>query len=433
MEENLLRRIVQRLDPRQPETKNWLVVFYLVFASYLLYDGAVFLLSPDSGRIRTFVCAPDATQQNICTVTIYGFRQIYRRSFPAEEFIGAHVTMACCTVHGITFSTRQGKIEFIPTIESGSYIYPIAKEINDQFIDGRPTPTLSVTYNGLSPLLYWRGVPLILGLGILLLGRRARRPWFGFDATRLSQARGYALFAIYWARNNFLFLLLFSLNITGGWASIRSICPMVMPGIDRYCAFSTSYLLCFYPLAALLLLRSLVQMHMLTRLGLRISLGWLAAPLLASALPMVVAPQFTSDQCQSLAFPIFGLFGDPGIRLVIGVAGYYLLTGLIQWLVLRRHLRTAVAWVFMPLIQASLPVLMGMMVSRISNPSLLNDLGWFIFPAGIAFFLLVMFTAELVPGLCMSWLVRRQKPGDGGGAPTFDVDQGRTDQLRGLE
>ena len=173
MKENLLRRIVQRLDPRQPETKNWLVVFYLVFVAYVLYDGAVLLLSPDSGRIRTFVCKPDAAQHNICTVTIYGFRQIYRRSFPAEDFVSAHRIMACggSAVWGINIDTKHGPIEFIPAIESDAYINPLAKAINDQFIDGQPTPTLSVTYNGLSPLLYWRGVPLILGIGVFRIDR----------------------------------------------------------------------------------------------------------------------------------------------------------------------------------------------------------------------------------------------------------------------
>jgi hypothetical protein len=409
MEENFIKRILQRIDPRQPETKTWLLVIYLVFASYLIYDGVVYMLSPESGRITTFVCKPDAAQHNICAVTIYGFREIYRRSFPAEEFVSAQVTMVCCPEYGITFSTKQGHIEFIPPIKSARYIHTLAKEINDQFIDGQPTPTLSITYNGLSFTLYLRGILLILGLGILLLGMRARRPWFRFTATRLSQGRAYWPFAIHWAKSNFFITLLFSLNLAGGQASFFPACPIVFLAEDHYCTFPTSYLLCFYPLAALLLLRSLIQMHMLSRLDLRISLWWLAAPLAASALPMAIAPKLTVDQCQLIAFPIIALGGDPGTHHAIGIAGYYLATGVIQWLVLRMHLRNAIVWTFMPLIQAALTVL-GFMVPISIIDTLINITPvWFFISALIVLFLLAMFIGELVPALCISWLVNRKK------------------------
>jgi hypothetical protein len=170
MPTNLVKRIASRIDPRQLSTKTRLLVIFLVFASCLIINGAIFLHSPWSGRLRTFVCKPDAAQHNICTVTIYGFRQIYRRSFPAEDFVSAHITMACggSAVWGIDIRTKHELIEFIPAIEDSRYIHPLAKAINDQFIDGQPTPTLSYTYNGISFLLYLGGILLILG--VLLLG-----------------------------------------------------------------------------------------------------------------------------------------------------------------------------------------------------------------------------------------------------------------------
>jgi hypothetical protein len=432
MDEQPTHQRPTRAGWRLPANKRWLVVAYVIFAAYLIYDGFIFLLNPYSGRLSTFVCAPDSGEKMVCTVTIYGLRGISRRSFPAEDFVSASEIIegngsSSNATHGIIILTKQGPIDFIPEVETGRYIQELREKINSQFIDGEPIPPISITHFRPHPSFYQRALSLAVGLVLLLLALRARRDWLGFDDTRLGQRAGFWRFAIYWSKNNILVRLIFHLllllgsgvfgleyllSYRGAQSGFLGNCFTVIQAHPEYFAFPWGYFLCLYRLFPILLLQGVVQRQMLARVNLRVSRWWVAAPLAASLPLMVIVPDLICDDCELLAWGFYSTVPPFTSPMWIGLGVFYLLTGVIQWLVLRRQLASPAMWVIMPIANPILSIAfhaiddvthVGHWVNQASAMG--YDVFWF------AMILAGQIVREVVPAMYMSWLVNRKSPG----------------------
>lgn len=420
-----------RVGIRLPAHKQWLVAAFVIFAAYLIYDGFIFLLNPYSGRLSTFVCELDSRGKTICTVTIYGLREISRHSFPAEDFINARDIIewngsSSNATHGITISTKQGQIDFIPAIEDGRYIHGLQQQINDLFIDGEQTQSISIVHFRPHPSFYQRALMLAVGLVLLLLALRARRDWFGFDNTRLGQRAGFWRFAIYWSKNNILVRLIFYLllllgsgvfgleyllSYRGAQSGFLINCFTVIHANPEYFVFPWGYFVCLYRLFPILLLQGVVQRQMLARVNIRVSRWWVAAPMAASLSLMIIVPDLICDDCELLALGFYmtePIFTSP---MWIGLGVFYLLTGVIQWLVLRRQLASPAMWVIMPITNQILSIAFLVIVAVIPVGHWIYDASatgyeafWF------AMFLAGQIVREVVPAMTMSRLVNRIKP-----------------------
>jgi hypothetical protein len=416
---------------RIPAHKCWLIAAYVIFAAYLIHDGFIFLLNPYSGRLSTFVCAPDSGGKMVCTVTIYGLRGISRRSFPAEDFISARDIIewngsSSDATHGITISTKQGLIDFIPAIEDGRYIHGLREQINGQFIDGEPIPSISIVHFRPDPSFSVRAYELAVGFMLLLLALCSRRDLLRFDATRLGKRKGFWSLAVYWAKYSILVRLLFFLLLFRGsfifsiifFSSFRDMNCVLFPACNtaihahpEYFEFPMSYLLCLYPLVWMPLVLALVQRQMLARVNVRVSRWWVAAPLAASLPLMIIKPDLNCDDCMVFSGQWLLLYEPFEYPMLWGLGLYYLALGLIQWLVLRRQLASASIWVIMPLANQIFSV--GFLLIPLIPP--LQDWIYDISTLGrlilmFALFIIGQIMRELVPAMTMSRLVNRSKP-----------------------
>ncbi len=414
--------IMQRVRDRMQKPVNWLWVAYAIFAGYLILDGLAYLASPYSGRISRLACEPDPTGETVCTVTIYGIRQVYRRSFPADQFVEALVIHnytgdSADTTYGITLLLNTAeKINFIHPYQNWDVIQLKAQQVNDLFVDNVPVFTASITFMGVKSSNLLRPLLILLGLFYVLERSRSGKPWPKRTGISRGQKNALWRFAFYWAGTSFLVVALFAFFIL----TVLAVCGLIdqkgsgiwnMPCFYMPCSggclangFGGAWL-CYYALIALLLLKAVVQRQLLTNIGVPVSVWWIIAPAAASIILLATASQLSPNDCTLLTFLLIYFIDYPAM---IGLVIYLLCLGLIQYLALRRKLADALAWMIMPLVNIMLPIGIVFIVFQLRylggvNHSVLSDLELFYkltLPALIA--------SELIPALYISWLVNRR-------------------------
>ncbi len=423
-----MTRFVQRLRSLRLEPGNRLWAAYFVFASFLILDGFFYLLSPYSGRISTLVCRPSRAENARCTVTIYGLRETYRRSFTAEQFIEALVIHnytgdSLKTTYGITLLTATEKINFVHPYQAMSVAERKAQQINDAFVDAPPASPAFIIFLGFNRSLYVRGLLLILGLVYVLSRIKTGRSWLLFAPKSTAPRKSFWRLVIYWAGNNFLlragfyFSILLTFNIFSTQYTQRQFdlvtgCLNIPFIRQSYFDWNWGYLLCFYPLAAILVLKGLAQQQMLSSVELPTSHWWLIAPLAAAPVLIALAPQLYCEDCITLKYLPAGII-DRQSTCMIALAAYFVCLGVIQWLAVRKKLALSVGWVLMPLLNTMLVVpMMAFYWSYYAvhwrdfyNTGRLDELRFYL-PAGII--LLTTIISELIPALYLAWLVKRR-------------------------
>jgi hypothetical protein len=315
--------MLQRNRLLKPITQYWLFSASLLIAAYMLVDGFAFLLNPYSGRVSTFACKTNSQDRTLCTVTIYGLRDVYRRSFTAEEFYQAVVIAQYTgdswdTTYGISILTTDESINYIYRIYPGGNLESKARRTNDLFVDGEPVPQTLIVNFGLDPSFYRRIFLVILAFGLAWNSRRTGRYWLEFDQYYLDQRREFWPFMLSWAGRNYLVKLGFYLatGLIFGFGFFKyanymgdfvSACWGVFSRDPQLSQFPWGHILCLYPLIAILTMQALLQKQLLARVNIRISSWWIAAPLLSSFVVPIFSPRLISDDCQLLKYLMSGL------------------------------------------------------------------------------------------------------------------------------
>ena len=412
------------MGPTAQKTTNWLLVGCMLFAAYLVYDGFAFLLNPYSGRISTFACKTDARERTLCTVTIYGLRDTYRRTFTAHEFVQAVFFLnlygsSSDTTYGITILTQDEKINYIYAINPPGNLEQKADQINALFETGEPVPDTLIVNNGFDPSLYRRGVLIVLSMLLAWYTTRTGRSWLVFARSRLGQRKGFWSFTVYWAKWNFAVRLIFYLatlfiigisafEYSNFYADFASACPMIVRGNPEYAQFPWISLLGLYPLITILVLKAIHQRQLLARVNINLPARWVAAPLVASPLLVALAPQLSCIDCFSLKYLMAGLAVGFEEMTLVALVAYFILVGGLQWLALRKQLSFSFGWLIMPLINAALPVIFSVLLTSTLwytlGPG--NSVGLFFCLIGLL--LISLIANEIIPGMYLSWLVNRK-------------------------
>lgn len=400
--------LVQQITSRTKKTKTLLLAVFLIFTAYLIYDSFIYFLNPYSGRISTLECKENFQEQSICTVTIYGVRDTYRREFQAEDFQkairisnvhGTSDTWAC----GVSIVTSKEQINFVHQNQKCHIADEVAGQINKLFISGGYAPSARNIQIGFNSSFYRRGILLVAVLLLAFLTSRSRRFVPVSDVTHNVAGR-FRQFAFYWFRSNFLVRLFFYLAIAFILAIWSFWYPTAQADFTRSCGhvfrycyecpqFPFNYLLCVYPLLTILVIQALVQRQLLINSKVSVSMWWVAAPVLASFSLMILSPELTCNDCQLLKYLMSGILSDFDAQIRFDLIIYFLIVGLIQWLVICRNLSSSVGWVIMPLINAMLVTLSYM----------------FLYYSEMVFGLLLipltLIISDIIPGIHMSWLI----------------------------
>jgi hypothetical protein len=398
--------------------KSWVFVAYLIMAAYLIVDGAAYLTTPYSGRISTFTCSENEQGASECKITIFGFTEIYQRSFLIKDvrevinhygYPGASSESRVC---GITIKTYSGKINFIYRYHNCRKVTETADKINEIIASSNCSPTKRIVYNGLNPSLYRRAFLLVVGLLIVLIWGKS---WSKVPLDKSSHAKdikaAFRRFAFSWWKINILLKVFFYLSIffiSGIWTrrpptlqgDFLSELNFYLKPLDfsiNGFVISFDVLLCLYPLIALAILQAYVQWKFL-REKLPISGWWVGAPIIANLLLAFSLPaDLIYSDCLNLKFLLSGFWmlaeKSPILwNLII----YLLLVGGIQWLVLRRRLAYSSGWVLMPFINVSLLPLIYFVIWQLHSLSSIEFL--------IMVFVIPIFV-ELIPSIYLSWVI----------------------------
>ena len=332
------------------------------------------------------------------------------------------------TTYGITLLlTTTEKINFVHPYQERYVVEPKAQQINDLFVGDVLTPATSFTFVGFNWSLYLRGLLLVFGLFYVLYRSRTGRPWLYFAPKPATQRRSFWRFAFYWAKNNLLVRAFFYLAIMIIFGILRTRYTQVqsdmvagcyyIPFTDQgYFEWAWGYLLCFYPLLAILVIKALAQRQMLSNVNIPVSVWWIVAPLAAGPLLMVISRRLYCEDCLTLKYLMFGTIKTSDTLHMIGLVIYFLCLGLIQWLALRKKLPLSFGWTIMPLVNAMFIVLEKsiyryLYIFYLSGPTLPEDLDRMRF---IVVFLPVLMIvpaiiiSEIIPALYISCLIHRR-------------------------
>jgi hypothetical protein len=398
----------------KPIRNHTLMAACLIIAAYMILDGLTFMLNPFSGRISTFACKTADQTGTLCTVTIYGLREIYRKSFTPDEFFRAIVIRTEPGVsgkesYGVTIQTLNETINYIYHINPPAGMQQKASQINSLFADGAPVPDTLMVHLGLDSSIYRRIFFILLTLGMAWFVSRINPPSF-WTVSSIKVHRNRLKTLVYsWMGADFLvrlgFILItafiFGCNIY--YYSVYlddfvSACRGVYYWEPQLFQFPWGYLLCLSPLIFILVMQALLHRQLLARLNINVSAWWIAAPLLAVPVLPVITPDLICNDCWELKYLMVGLVQDYEAPINTALVAYFLLLGLIQWLVLRKELPRSIAWIPMPLINAMLVLLAYLVFDyTLPEPGIL-----------VALILLTIIIGMLIPALTMSWLVIRK-------------------------
>ncbi len=405
-------------SPKKRLTQNWLTLIFSIFAAYWVLDSLVYFINPYSGRVSSLACDLDSLGQSICSITLYGVRGKVQYQFKAEEFQKAirisnphstSDTWAC----GVSIITDNGPLNFVLHTQKCHIQEELAQRINQSFNTGAYKPQFRITHIGFSPSFIRRGI-ILLG-GWLLLTAMAR---FGFrlpiPRPMLVGRPAFWSFTWAWARSNFLVKVFFYLaiafvlaiwnpNYPGAAADLITGNYQIAQQCPACAAFPIINLLCLYPLLAILVIQAIVQRQFLLDLKITVPYWWVTATLVASLPLLIIYPNLSGGDCQQLKYLLIGLIPDWGAPIGYALVAYFLVIGCIQWLLLRRQIPRSFAWLLMPLINAML--LLGACYA-------IYYWDYYYTPAGgamklyLILYLGALVASEIVPAMCMSWLVR---------------------------
>ena len=154
---------------------------------------------------------------------------------------------------------------------------------------------------------------------------------------------------------------------------------------------------------------------MLKQAGILVSAWWTLAPLIASPLFLVtpLSSYLSCEDCFSLKYLLAGLFAFDSL-LMTGLVAYFLISGLLQWLALRKALPGSGGWVIMPLVNAMLvvPVMIGyrdFMIMLTLGPDYYMNLRFFSYHLPALLILLTILISEIIPALYISWVITHRK------------------------
>jgi hypothetical protein len=423
-------KFTQQFRTFVPKIKTWLFVAYIIMAAYLILDGAVYMITPYSGRISTLICRENEQGASECKITIYGFKEIYQRSFLIRnvryvEKIDDWHGMSERHVCGIVIKTFSDDFRFVDSYQGCGKITKTVEKINDLFDLGDYSPAKRIIYIGFNSSLYRRVFLLVLGL---LIALRWGTSWSLVPAQITFQVdnkrAAFRHFTFSWWKTNTLLKVCFYLSnlfFSGLWVwwsptKQGSFSYAYNFGRDplnlgaNWCGTSFGILLCLYPLMAYAIMQAYIQWKFL-REKLHISGWWIAAPMIASlSLVFGLPAALTSQECSALKFLLFGIklnYGNSAIfwNLVI----YLLLVGGIQWLVLRRRLSYSIGWIVIPLINASIVP----MYYRVIQNFPYSLLGPFAQRAIIMIFVFFV-VGEMITSIYLSWVIYSKNPDDAG-------------------
>jgi hypothetical protein len=407
---------VKQFFPRLKTVRyNWLFTASLIIIVYLVIDGFTFLLNPYSGRISTFACKTDAETGTLCTVTIYGLREIYRKSFTPDEFFRAVVIKnypgdSWDTTYGLTIQTKTENINYLYHIHPPAKPARVAHQINDLFVDGHVVPDTFIITNGLDASIYRRGFLILLVIGLAWLAARLEVTRFKGDLPIQLYSSKLWPFMRYWigvdviARLGFYLTTPFIIGCSvyrysNAMYDFCTGCRGVFirePGLTQ---FPWAHLLCVYPLVLILVMQSLLQRQLLARANIKLSAWWVTAPLLASVVLPLLSPSLTCDDCVTLKYLMAGFVADYESSVLITLLVYFLLVGLLQFIVCRKKIPCSILWIIMPPVNAlfvSLPWLVSDTYYRHMTATIL-----------VVMILLALIVSIALPALTISWLVNR--------------------------
>jgi len=118
-----------------------------------------------------------------------------------------------------------------------------------------------------------------------------------------------------------------------------------------------NYLLCLFPLWAILVIQALVQRYLLNKYKLTVSKLWVATPIIASIPLVLMFPWINCNDCFLLKYLMLGLMPGGNPSIITGLFCYFLFLGFLQWLMLREKLSSSFLWVIMPVINGMLATL----------------------------------------------------------------------------
>ncbi len=362
------------MEEEKRTTQRLIYAIFIVFALYLIIDSIAYLASPYSGRISVLECKSDGYDKPICTITIYGIRETYQREFKAAEFYKAvtiehHWGSSGTYTYGVTIltNTKKERFNFINGYLLHHVADRIADKINDIFDSGEYKPYIRNIQIRLNSSFYRRGMLLIATLGLAILFRR--NEYIDLIPDTLSEKGDrFRQLRMYWFKSNFFVRVFFYLAIAWILAIWNRGYPAAQSDFVRSCRYVAlschecnqlpfNYLLCLYPLWAILVIQALVQRYLLNKYQLAISKWWVAAPIVASIPLVLMFPGINCNDCFLLKYLMLGLMPRRDPSIIIGLVLYFLFLGFLQWLMLRKKISSSFLWVITPVITGMLATL----------------------------------------------------------------------------
>lgn len=386
--------------------KDWLFTINLFFILYSLVILATFLLGPQSGRLSTLVCKPDASGKSICTVKIYGVHKMYRKDFYADDYmytlssnnylLNEHNKASFVDLSlpwsdafkpssseefgcAVSIRIQSQLVDFVPPYQRGSVCTRAATQVEAAFAGDRSA--INVRINGYNPQIYWCIALLVIASLLFLLQCAVRLiSWRGESkavvvaegqkdqsapgtADLLTDAElqpaveeahpvgmGRKRFILFWwaASVVVIVFLVFSslLNSLVRTGFSLSGCFLNIHDYQKlYRIYPITNLISILPFIIPITLWMVLQWQVL-KTELPISRWWIAAPVLAG-IPLLIwmPPALSCDEVAYLALPtIFPASNSQAATVLSGVM-YFLIFGFIQWLVLRRKTKYSIGWI----------------------------------------------------------------------------------------
>lgn len=402
---------IKQFTAKIPKDKQWILLAYMIFAAYLIFDGAVYFLSPYSGRISRLDCSQPARQTYQCTVKIYGLGDIHQQTFLLQDYWTTHyirnsLGSSDTTTCGVSILTKTEQINFIHPYQDCTQVQQVSDQLDLMLAGSSASPLAPITYIGIHASFYRRIILLMAGLIIALIASRpTRRKPADPDIKKI----GFWKFSLYWYRDNFLVRLFFYASIwfisavwdpwyPAGQADFLRSCWRIVRYQEDIFAFPLNYLLCLYPLLVCLVIQALVQRNLLHRAKVSVSRWWILAPLVSTLALMALSPKINCADCEMYKYLMSGLFWSYfDAQIQIYLIPYFLLSGFFQSRLLPRKFRFSTLWVIMPLINGMLVLILYVFAENL----------YLVFGETITFLLLplTIILSDLIPALYISRLI----------------------------
>jgi hypothetical protein len=388
---------IQRLLRYVKTELSGLFIAYLIFAGYIIFDAFTIALNPESGRVSSFNCAGDSRGNTICTITIYGIREIVQQDFLVDKSsstnvfsVGYHTDGQTC---GIQIRTgNYQKINFVyPNQDCGDQnLAQTAGRINRVLLEIPHPPSMVIFYNGynrgLLGFLFRRIILLVVGLCAVLLYSSLKRFVEGHKLTFpvLIKNKFFSNVLTWWGINAlvrvFFFTYLWLMLLYAMWLfQVGPVWKANLEGagffnsclvLEKRHGISAGLLFSLYPFIAFAILQAFVQWRYLKR-KISLSAWWIATPILSMTPLVILLGSFMSIadyDCLAFKFILSGAYFLPGqLDGFIGkhslflLLSYFLLLGFVQRYLLNARLKSTWIWIIVPLANAIMLFVTGNM------------------------------------------------------------------------